>query len=151
MVCFRVIKIKFTSIKNIQSEVLQIKWLKIRAKRIFLHKILKDFVCIFQILRFLVKLKANEKAIWKIICIDSNHIVLKPPYMKPKYLPLEPSKQKIECWIRVMVFDGTKKTYCRCALLVNPVLLIFSSCSATLSFNHLTVNCQHLLYCEPGL
>ena len=82
------------------------------SKQDFLHKILKDFQCIFQIFQFLVKLKPNENSIKKIICIDSKHIVLKPPYMKPKYLPLEPSKQKIECWIRVMVFDVTKKTYC---------------------------------------
>jgi hypothetical protein len=67
------------------------------SKKDFLHKISKDFVCIFQIFRFLVKLKPNENAIKKIICIDSKRIVLKPPYMKPKYLPLEPSKQNIEC------------------------------------------------------
>ena len=36
---------------------------KNESKKDFLHKISKDFVCIFQIFRFLVKLKPNEKAI----------------------------------------------------------------------------------------
>jgi hypothetical protein len=57
---------------------------KNESKKDVLHKISKDFVCIFKIFRFLVKLKPNEKAIEKIICIDFKHIVLKPPYMNPK-------------------------------------------------------------------
>jgi hypothetical protein len=57
---------------------------KNESKTDFLRKISKDFVCIFQIFRFLVNLKPNEKAIKKIICIDSKHIVLKPLYMNSK-------------------------------------------------------------------
>jgi hypothetical protein len=57
---------------------------KNESKTEFLHKILKDFVFIFQIFRFFVKLKPDEKAFLKIICIDFKHIELKPPYMNPK-------------------------------------------------------------------
>jgi hypothetical protein len=60
------------------------KMTKNETKKDFLHKILKDFVCIFQIILFLVKLKPNEISPKKIICIDFKHIVLKPPYMNPK-------------------------------------------------------------------
>ena len=52
---------------------------KHESKTDFLHKISKDFVCIFQIFRFLVKLKPNEKAIQKIICIDCDHGISKCP------------------------------------------------------------------------
>ena len=39
------------------------KMTKNESKADFLNKISTDFVCIFQIFRFLVKLKPNEKAL----------------------------------------------------------------------------------------
>jgi hypothetical protein len=39
------------------------KLTKHESKTDFLHKISEDFVCIFQIFQFLVKLEPNEKAI----------------------------------------------------------------------------------------
>ena len=48
-----------------------------RAKRIFYTRFQKILCVFFQIFRFLVKLKPNEKAIQKIICIHCDHGISK--------------------------------------------------------------------------
>ena len=50
-----------------------------RAKRIFYTRFQKILCVFFQIFQFLVKLKPNEKAIQKIICIDCDHRISKCP------------------------------------------------------------------------
>ena len=45
--------------------------------------------------------------------------------MNPKYLTLQPSKQKIECWIRVIVYDGTERTYCTSMYLNESINVFF--------------------------
>ena len=63
-----------------------------RAKRIFYTRFQKILCVFFQIFRFLVKLKPNEKAIQKIICIDCDHGIskctsiseLSPPDNRPR-------------------------------------------------------------------